>query len=409
MRSWWWLVGLAGAGVVASSASAVDPPAPWATRVAAFNASLNRDRAGQLVADLSTPDDPQARNVAEIIQRVRPDILLLNEFDYDADQRGVTLFAANYLARPQNGAEPIRYPYAYTGPVNTGVPSGADLDGDGTVAREPGGRAYGNDALGYGVFPGQYGMVIYSRYPIDVNAIRRFGDLRWRDQPGALLPTKPDGSPFYRPEALDVFRLSSKNHWDVPVRVGDRTVHLLASHPTPPSFDGPEDRNGRRNHDEIRLWADYLAGGERARYLGPDGASPPATFVILGDMNADPVDGGSVLGAIGQLLDHPRVNAAIVPRSPGAAEASRLQGGANLGQKGRPDEDTADFDDRSVGNLRADYVLPSRDLPVVGSGVFWPETADPLARLVRMTPTVASSDHRLVYLDLLIAPREKTP
>ncbi len=44
--------------------------------------------------------------------------------------------------------------------------------------------------------------------------------------------------------------------------VGKTTLHLLASHPTPPAFDGPEDRNGRRNHDEIRFWNDYLDRAE---------------------------------------------------------------------------------------------------------------------------------------------------
>ena len=136
--------------------------------------------------------------------------------------------------------------------------------------------------------------------------------------------------------------------------------------------------------------ADYLAGGDRAAYLGPAPAPPPSTFVIFGDQNADPVDGGSVPGAIAQLLDHPKVARYPAPRSPGAAEAARLQAGANHQHKGDPAEDTADFDDRSVGNLRADYVLPSRDLRVVGSGVFWPEAADPLARLVRISTSEAS-------------------
>ena len=383
------------------------PPPPGSIRVATFNASLNRDRPGQLVADLATPGDAQARNVAEIIQRVRPEILLLNEFDYDPDGRSVTAFRVNYLQKAQNGAEPIAYPYAYSAPVNTGVASGVDLDDDGRADHPVGDRAYGNDAFGYGAFPGQYGMVVYSRYPIDAAKVRRFGAVLWKDQPGALLPSKADGSPYYSPAALGRFRLSSKDHWDVPIAVDGREVHLLASHPTPPAFEGPEDRNGRRNHDEIRLWADYLAGGERSRYLGS--LAPPATFVLLGDLNADPIDGGSVPGAIDQLLKHPAINAAVIPTGPGAAEASRLQAGANRDHKGDPAHDTADFDDRSVGNLRADYVLPSRDLAVVGSGVFWPTADDPLARLVRMTPTVASSDHRLVYLDLAITPPRNAP
>ena len=67
-------------------------------RVATYNVSLFRDQAGQLVQDLSTGDNDQARRVAEVIQRVRPDILLVNEFDYDAAGRAAELFRTKYLA-----------------------------------------------------------------------------------------------------------------------------------------------------------------------------------------------------------------------------------------------------------------------------------------------------------------------
>ena len=377
---------------------------PSVVRFATFNASLNRAEAGALVRDLSDPDDPQVGRVAEIIRRVAPDVLLVNEFDHDLDGRAIDLFRRNYLEMPRDGLAPITYPYAYTAPPNTGVASGVDLDGDGRVAAEPGSRGYGNDAFGFGLFPGQYGMVVFSKYPIEAGAVRRFGQVLWRDQPGALLPSKPDGSPWYGPEALAVFRLSSKDHWDVPIRIGPRTIHVLASHPTPPAFDGPEDRNGRRNHDEIRLWADYLDGGDRSAYLRPaiEDRDPPADFVLMGDLNADPIDGGSVPGAIGQLFDHPKVDASFIPTSPGAAQAARRDGGANSDQRGQPDRDTADFDDRSAGNLRVDYVLPSRTLPVIGGGIFWPSPDDPASSLVAMEPAIASSDHRLVYLDLRI-------
>jgi hypothetical protein len=378
-------------------------------RFATFNASLNRDKVGELLRDLDTPTNLQARNVAEIIQRIRPDVLLVNEFDFDPEGRGAALFQTNYLAVGQNGAEGITYPYRFSAEVNTGVASGFDLDSNGRVDREPGSRSYGNDAFGFGQFPGQYGMVLYSKYPIDREGVRQFGKVLWKSIPGALLPTRADGSPWYSPEALGAFRLSSKSHWDIPVKVGNRVVHVLASHPTPPAFDGPEDRNGKRNHDEIRLWADYLTGGPKVSYLGAENsAASPSTFVLLGDMNADPIDGGSVPGAIQQLLDHPKVNASFIPTSPGAAEASKLQKGANADQKGKSEQDTADFDDRSVGNLRVDYVLPSKDLKIKSGGVFWPETSDPLARLVKMTPVVASSDHRLVFLDLAIDEENRT-
>ena len=56
----------------------------------------------------------------------------------------------------------------------------------------------------------------------------------------------------------------------MPIVIGRKTVHFLVSHPTPPVFDGPEDRNGTRNHDEIRFWADYIRRGRRSRYTYDD-------------------------------------------------------------------------------------------------------------------------------------------
>src|SRR3712207_5788220 len=121
---------LAAATPVLLAAPAAAAP-PETVRVATFNASLNRAAEGELVADLSTPDDPQAREVAEVVQRVRPDVLLINEFDHAP--AAVDLFRDNYLERGQNGAEPIEYPHAFIAPSNTGVPSGFDLNNNGTI------------------------------------------------------------------------------------------------------------------------------------------------------------------------------------------------------------------------------------------------------------------------------------
>ena len=393
------------AGVLISPAQATgrdDRHRDRTVRFATYNASLNRAAAGQLVSDLSTPDNTQARNIAEVLQRVRPDVVLLNEFDYVENYRAVNLFRSNYLERSQQGARPIHYPYAFTAPSNTGIPSGFDLDRSGTVGG-------GNDAFGFGEFPGQYGMVVLSRYPIDHDRIRTFQTFRWADMPGALLPDDPTTAAprdWYSPEILEVFRLSSKSHWDVPVQIGRRTVHVLASHPTPPTFDGPEDRNGLRNHDEIRFWRDYVTPGA-GRYIYDDegrrgGLRPGSRFVIMGDQNADPLDGDSVDAAINQLLDSRWIQDPL-PTSAGAVEAARLQAGANLAHRGDPAYDTADFNDNPApGNLRVDYVLPSRiGLRVRDAGVFWPVRANPLSRLTGEFP-FPTSDHRLVWVDVRV-------
>lgn len=392
---------LGASSIAAGPGPSAQAAPPEGVRFATFNASLNRATQGGLVSDLSTPDNAQARTIAEIVQRNRPDVVLLQEFDHDAAGRGVELFAENYLGRSQNGADPIEYPYSYSAPVNTGVPSGLDLNGDGTVGGP-------DDAWGFGVFPGQYGMVVYSQHPIAVEDVRTFQLFRWADMPGALLPddpSTPEPDDFFDADELEQVRLSSKSHWDVPIRIGQREVHLLASHPTPPVFDGPEDRNGRRNSDEIRFWSDYVSGPSASRYVYDDegvrgGLKPGSMFVVAGDQNSDPEDGDSLPGSISQLLENPKVGSGQVPTSDGAVEATELQGGPNLQHTAPPAQDTADFAE-PPGNIRVDYVLPSRQLRTVDAGVFWPRSDDPLSRLTGTFP-FPSSDHRLVWADLRV-------
>ena len=245
-------------------------------RFATFNASMNRGAAGELAAALRDGDDPQIAKVAEIIRTVDPDVIAINEFDYGAGLDRA--FVGNYLDDA--------YPFSFIAPSNTGVATGLDLDGDGIAGGEPGTTELARDSHGFGMFEGQYGMLVLSRHEIAVEDVRTFRMFRWRDMPGARLPARPDGTPFYSDEALDVLRLSSKSHWDVPVRIGGEVVHFLVSHPTPPVFDGPEDRNGARNADEIRFWSDYVAGEEYIHDdCGPQGrttrmvrtSSSPAT------------------------------------------------------------------------------------------------------------------------------------
>ncbi len=390
--------------------SAEQPADPF--RIATFNASLNRGAEGQLVTDLSTPDNAQARTVAEIVQRVAPDILLINEFDYDAGGTAAALFQQNYLGVGQNGARPLAYDHVFVAPSNTGLPSGFDLDNDGTVGGP-------NDALGFGLFPGQFGMALFSRYPILTDQVRTFQTFLWQDMPGALLPddpATPAPNDWYSPEELDVLRLSSKSHWDIPILVDGEVVHVLAAHPTPPVFDGPEDRNGLRNHDEIRFFSDYVTPGQGGYIYDdqgrPGGLDAGARFVILGDMNADPFDGDSVDGAIRQLLDNPRIDDTMPPASAGGPEQAALQGGANATHQGNPAFDTADFADTTPGNLRVDYVLPSaQGLDPQGGGVFWPTSTDPHFGLVgtfdpNLPGGFPSSDHRLVWADLGLTPTD---
>lgn len=365
-----------------------------ALRVATFNAAMNRPAAGDLIEELSTSESEQANAIAEIIQIANPHIILVNEFDWDTGGEAATLFEQNYLEVGQGAQPAIKFPYRYLPTVNTGEPSGVDLNSDGAVGGP-------DDAYGFGDFPGQFGMVIWSKLPLKDEQIRTFQTFKWASVPNAEWPDNPDTDApgdFFSEEAKSALRLTSKNHVDLPFVWKEQTVHLLAQHPTPPAFDGPEDKNGLRNYAEIRFFADYLSA-ETSGYIVDDagqagGLGEGSHFVMVGDHNADPVDGSSRPGTIDQLLGHPAVNALRTPSSQGAPIDAAEQGLINAEHKGNPAFDTSDFGDKTVGNLRLDYALPSKTFEIKKSGVFWPKPTS------IYYPLIKHSDHRLVFVDL---------
>lgn len=290
------------------------------------------------------------------------DVLVIGDIDFDL--RGVALAA---LADPLDD-----YPYRFTQRPNRGLHSGRDRDGDGRLGSA-------RDAEGYGEFAGQGGMAVLSRLPIDVQAVRDFSDYPWADLPDTLALG----------DDRDPVRLSTTVHWDVPVTLpSGGALHLLTWHATAPVFDGPEDRNGRRNHDEARFWQLYLDG-----QLAD---APPQNFVLLGTANADPSDGESRPEAVRGLLNH----AALQDpgqASDGASIAAVLDGGVNGSHLSPPAFDTADWPDEvgDPGNLRVDYVLPSAHFDVIDSGVVWPDPETALGRDVAL-----ASRHRLVWVEI---------
>ena len=350
------------------------------------------------MSDLSAPGNAQADAIAEIIQRVNPDVLLINEFDYDAGGVALQGFIDNYLAVPHGDAAPITdYDYTFIAPSNTGIHSGlrSRLQQRRIVdpVAGPFNFDYANDCVRFRVVP----RPVWDGRALQLSD-RRSGDTDVPELPveghagcvAARRSDTPEPADWYSQAELGIFRLSSKSHWDVPIEINNGTVHFLVSHPTPPVFDGPEDRNGTRNFDEIRFWADYVHPG-RSGYIYDDngdygGLAGSDLFVIAGDQNSDPLDGDSIPGAIQQLLDHPKVNTKVTPSSLGGPEQALLTGGLNDVHLSDPAFDTADFSDVGPGNLRADYVLPRKNMKITDAGVFWPLSTDPTVPAGRDVP-----------------------
>jgi hypothetical protein len=333
-------------------------------RVATWNAGLERSGPGLLVAELAKGEAPQPAAAVRVLVALDADVILLTSVDYDRGGVALDLFAGQ-LAKA--GAD---YPYRLALRPNTGMQTGLDLDGNGRVG-DPA------DAQGWGLFAGHGGMAILSRYPLDGGLVRDFSSFLWRDLPDALLPDTMTA------EARDMQRLATTGFWDVPVLTRSGPLHLLAWHATPPVFDGPEDRNGKRNHDEAAFWRNFLDGDLPV-------SPPEGNFVLLGDANLDPVDGDGLPDGLSGLLAHPALQDPA-PRGSHTRDEPDHQGDPAL--------DTALYDE--IGGLRLDYVLPSARLRITAAGVLWPGPDDPLA-----ADLLAASRHHPVWVDLELPPLE---
>jgi hypothetical protein len=293
-------------------------------RLATWHGDFSRKGPGLLLKQL---DEAEA-DLTPILQAA-PDVLLLTDFDYDAG--GAALSALQAQLR----AGGLDLPHRLAARPNSGRPTGLDLDGDGRLGGP-------RDAQGFGWFNGQGGMALLARWPVVLAA--DFSTLLWRDAPESALRPEDAGAA--------VQRLSSVAHWQLRLEAPGGALVLLVLSATPPVFDGPEDRNGRRNRDEVLLWLHHLDGR-----LGP---VPERPVVIMGNLNLDPRRGAGLHEAARRLLSHPRLTDPT------------------------PAMDTVTWE--RTGPMRVSYLLPDEALAVAGAG------ATP--------PAPGMGPHRLIWLDL---------
>ncbi len=337
--------------------------------VATYASGFSDSGPGILLQHLQKADDPRVEQGTDVIVRLNADVLVLTNFDYDYDSAALSALRRRLAEKGLTYADQLGLR------PNTGIPTGLDLNHDGMLGGP-------RDAQAYGRFAGQSGMAILSRYPFDRSHIRDFTEALWKDLPGADLP------PDLTPEARLLQRLSTAGHYEVPVIYGSgKTLRLLVWSATPPVFDGPEDRNGRRNADETALWL-HLLDGTLPQIPPETGAfaSPEKPFVIMGLANLDTVDGDGKPHALLELLARPEVQNPA-PRSTSGHTDPHQNGDAAL--------DTAVL--KSGAGLRLDYIIPSRDIAVSQTGVLWLPDSDPFQATV-----AAASTHRPVWARLTL-------
>ena len=290
-------------------------------RIATFNAELTRKGPGLLLRDILKEEDPQVAAFTALMRDIRPDIIALQGIDYDLEHRALTA-----LTKVLEKAG-LPYPYSFTAAPNAGQTSRLDLNGNGRLGDA-------DDAHGFGRYTSMGGMAVLSRFEIMHDAVEDYTNLLWRNLDGHIFPFV-EGRPFGGEDAFAAHRLSSRNHWVIPILTPNgASLRLMTLHTTPPLYDGNEDRNGRRNHDEVAFWNDYIAQNT--------GTDP---FILLGTANIDPKRGSGRCCAIQTLL------------------------GSEALQNPFGDTPTAVFSDKMPDGLQVDYLLPSSQLRVTARGM----------------------------------------
>lgn len=436
---------LAGCGTTATQTT---EPQMTEVKIATYNLSFDRATFQDLVKEMQlTPEQQtslviryldgtiegadkqtaekviQIRNVAAIIQKNRPDVLMMAEFNNDGtgkDKSALIGFQTNYLSVAQSlkgaGAEanlaPIKYPFFESYSTNTGLLSEFDLDNNGQQGQLPG------DAWGFGFYHGQYAFALMSKYEVDTKNTRTFQEFKWKDLAGATIPTITKcndkynkipqgmkcGDEWYSEAEWQQVRLSSKNHVDAPIIVptenGEEVIHLLMSHPTPPVFD--TGKNQMQNAAEVAFWHQYI---QDQPYFYDDagntgGLEQGKHFVIMGDLNLDPVAGDGISSVMQELHDDPLLNQKVMngelyPSSQGAVKHIEENGKNHP----KPEHVTSTF------GLGVDYAMPSATLEVIDSGVYWATPAEEGYSLFNDKRVGkygngkdVSSDHRMIWI-----------
>lgn len=353
-------------------------------RVATLHAEISGGSSAEVLEDLGGGMHPQARVLAETVQVNAPDVLVLTGLSYDEHQQIAATVNDEYLARGQNGQTGIKYSHVFTAPTNSGIESGADLDGDGRVGGP-------NDALGYGQYAGDRGMAVFSTYPIAEDEVRTFQEFLWQDMPENSIPEE-EFSDLER----SVMRLPGTSLWDIPLKVPGDTdhVHLVATDLNSPP--GPAESDIARSEDQRRMLAEFVSG--TSWYLYDDdgaygGLESGDSFVVAGS-----------LADAQELQTWPEDQ---VPELSSLLEGDTIQdpGPEAVTDEPLPQRRDATADPQATHGLtggtavRSSYVLPAAALDIDRSGVFWPAEGEFGYKLVDPADP-ASPTGRLVWLDI---------
>lgn len=292
----------------------------------------------------------QMQSVKFILNQLKPDILSVNEIQYDLPGvpnekftsigKNIDFFALEIF----NNQLKNRIYF----PANTG--ENALRNANGEYVRNPDilERNKYCDPVNFGMFPAQYSTAALTKF--EVISVKQFNLIPWKEfNPSIDLSLYLDerGQPL-----SNNMPLFDKNFTDVTLLIQGHTVHLLLLHTVPAfGFGNPKTPNFARNRDQLLFLKWYLGHdtGLPVSNLTIERLTHQDSFIALGDWNVDITDeneSANVLQSLGKLY-HYAINQYIPTHR-----------GQDLLQ------------DDFVKQI--DYILLSNDIDIKNSGVFTP-------------------------------------
>lgn len=372
-----------------SEAPAGSAPTPGTWRIAQFN--LRELSTDKIVAT----SHPQVDAAAKIVARFHPDVVCLNEMQFDIANVPTSGMPGAKSAKPgtfstaESNATRIAariaaenpeaiYPYALITVGNSGFAWSGPRP-----STEPGSDWY--SLRGWGEYRGRFNTIVLSKFPIVTDQVRIITDVAWDAIPKNSIAQMKTDTGLDVPAGYPVFEKSLNV---IPLDIHGKTTYLVMSHPTAPAFWSI---NPYRHEDELRALALFLDG----QLPGVESVPQGSPFVLIGDLNADPEEGDSRPGAIARVLAHDRLE----PWFPEGAGTMGKNPTFNTYVSGCGKGDGSSVGDPSSRfQMQIDYILPSKEIGrAQGGAVFFPNRAESQEDF---DLACRASDHMFLYVDL---------
>ncbi|MBL7671135.1 MAG: hypothetical protein JNM39_11690 [Bdellovibrionaceae bacterium] len=231
----------------------------------------------------------QVAAAVSVLRKLNPDFLSINEMQFDLP--GIP--SASFQSHGENSMGMMNllslgWPQISIGfgPSNTGTLAKKIPNTDNYTTNSL--RRELADPVNFGVFPAEYSVAGATRFPVGARLFVQ--DLKWRDfRPDRDLSKFKDAAGnALDPNKIELF---DKNFMDMVVKIEGRDVHFILLHTVPVHDFGKDGSpNSVRNADQLSFLEWYLTG--KTDFVPPDSLpvkplEPGALFVAMGDWNVD--------------------------------------------------------------------------------------------------------------------------